>query len=170
MKIFEIKKDSQYLNEIKELYHSSFPESERIDFQNLVNCTFPNSKLLGAFDEEKLIGFSFISELGDYAYIVYLAIDVKFRNKGYGTTALMLIDDLYDKIKVLCVEKPNDATDIQSRRITFYKRNGFSLADFEFEWLGQKYYSMYKGEFDKQKFIEFLLVCFPSCKDFKKIT
>lgn len=29
---------------------------------------------------------------------------------------------------------------------------------------------MYSGNFNKQKFIEFLLTCFPGCKDFEKIT
>ena len=171
MKLLEVSSNANHLNKIKEIYYSSFPESERADFQDLVNHTFPNSKLFGVFEDENLIGFSFVSELGDFAYIVYLAIDDEFRNKNYGTIALKLISDLYsNKTKVLCVEKPNNVKDIQKRRIAFYKRNGFSLADFEFEYLGQKYYSMYNGKFDKQKFIEFLLVCFPGCKDFEQIT
>lgn len=170
MKLLEINNNSKHLNKIKEIYYYSFPESERVDFVDLINCKFPNSKLWGIFDEETMIGFSFISVLGDYAYIVYLAIDDKLRNKNYGTTALSLICDLYkDKTKVLCVEKPNTQEDIQSRRIGFYKRNGFTQANFEFECLGQSYYSMYNGKFDKQKFIDFLLVCFPGCKNFRDI-
>ena len=170
MNLIEIDSNSQYLNKIKDIYYSSFPESERTDFQDLVNLKFPNSKLLGILNEDILIGFSFVSELGDFAYIVYLAIDDKLRNKNYGTTALSLVCDLYKvKTKVLCVEKPNTQEDIQSRRISFYKRNEFLLANFEFEYLGQSYYSMYKGQFDKQKFIDFLLICFPGCKDFKDI-
>ena len=74
-----------------------------------------------------------------------------------------------DKTKVLCVEKPNSQSDLRTRRIGFYKRNGFTQANFEFEFLGQKYYSMYNGKFNKQKFIDFLLICFPGCKDFKDI-
>ena len=53
--------------------------------------------------------------------------------------------------------------------IRFYKRNGFILANLEFEYLGQYYYSMYNGKFDKKKFIDFLLICFPSCKNFREI-
>ena len=170
MKLLEINNNLKHLNKIKEIYYYSFPESERMDFADLVNCKFPNSKLFGIFDNETLIGFSFISMLGDFAYIVYLAIDKNLRNKNYGTEALNEIFNLYkDKTKVLCVEKPNSQADLQTRRISFYKRNGFVLANFEFEYLGQSYYSMYKGQFDKQKFIDFLLVCFPGCKDFKDI-
>lgn len=170
MKLLEINNNSQHLNKIKEIYYCSFPESERMDFVDLINCKFPNSKLLGIFDDETMIGFSFVSVLGEFAYIVYLAIDENQRNKNYGTQALNKIFNLYKgKTKVLCVEKPNSKEDLQTRRIGFYKRNGFTQANFEFEYLGQSYYSMYNGKFDKQKFIDFLLVCFPGCKNFKDI-
>ena len=170
MKLLEINNNSKYLNKIKAIYYSSFPESERMDFVDLINCKFPNSKLLGIFDDETLIGFSFVSLLGEFAYIVYLAIDENQRNKNYGTQALNEIFNLHkDKTKVLCVEKPNLQTDLRTRRIGFYKRNGFTLANFEFEYLGQYYYSMYNGKFDKQNFIDFLLICFPGCKNFREI-
>ena len=171
MQLLEINNNNKsYLDKIKEIYFSSFPDYERIDFKDLVDLKFPNSKLLGIFNEDCLIGFSYVSILGDFAYIVYLAIDDKLRNKNFGTTALTLICDLFaNKTKVLCVEKPNSQEDIQSRRIGFYKRNGFSLANFEFEYSGQKYSSMFNGEFNKQKFIDFLLVCFPGCNNFKNI-
>jgi len=170
MKLLEIKNNSKHLNKIKEIYYYSFPESERMEFVDLVSCKFPNSKLLGIFDNETLIGFSFVSMLDEFAYIVYLAIDENHRNKNYGTQALNEIFNLYkDKTKVLCVEKPNLQSDLQTRRIGFYKRNGFILTNFEFEYLGQSYYSMYNGKFNKQKFIDFLLVCFPGCKNFREI-
>lgn len=170
MKLLEIDSNSKHLSKIKEIYYYSFPESERMDFEDLVNCKFPSSKLLGIFDNETLIGFSFVSLLGDFAYIVYLAVDKEQRNKNYGTWALNELSNLYkDKTKVLCVEKPFSKGDVKSRRISFYKRNGFLLANFEFDYLGQKYYSMYNGEFNKQKFIEFLLICFPGCKNFRDL-
>lgn len=170
MTLLEINNNQKHLNKIKDIYINSFPESERVDFEDLVNLKFPNSKLLGIFDGETLIGFSYVSTLGEFAYIVYLAIDESQRNKKYGTQALYEIYNLYNnRTKVLCVEKTNSQADLQSRRIGFYKRNGFSLSDFEFEYLGQYYYSMYNGKFDKQKFIDFLLICFPGCKNFKDI-
>ena len=170
MTLLEIDSKSEYLNKIKNIYLYSFPESERISFEDLVNCKFPNSRLLGIFDNESLVGFTFVSILNDFVYIVYLAIDQEQRNKNYGTQALVELYKLYkDKTKVLCVEKPNSPTDMRARRIEFYKRNGFMLANFEFEYLGQAYYSMYNGNFDKQRFIEFLLICFPGCSNFKDI-
>lgn len=108
--------------------------------------------------------------MGNFAYIIYLAIDKNERNKKYGSLALKLIDEKYKDItKVLCVEKPLENDDLKSKRIEFYKRNHFNLADFEFDYLGQGYYSMFSGDFDRERFKEFLLVCFPGCKNFRKI-
>ena len=170
MKLLELNNSSKHLDKIKEIYYCSIPESERIDFLYLVNCKFPNSKLLGIFDNKTLIGFSFVSLLGEFAYIVYLAIDENQRNKNYGTRALNEILNVYkDKTKVLCVEKPNSQSDLRTRRIDFYKRNGFTQANLEFEYLGESYFSMYNGKFNKKKFIDFLLICFPECTNFRDI-
>ena len=170
MELLDITSKSEYLDEIERIYMDSFPEIERMNFEDVANRKSPNSELLGAFNEDKLIGFTYVSVASEYAYIIYLAIDKNERNKNLGSQVLEKIDDLFkDKTKVLCVEKPESADDIPTRRINFYKRNGFTLADFEFEYLGQYYYSMYNGAFDKQKFVDFLLTCFPGCKDFKEI-
>ena len=170
MDIIEVNKNANYLQQIKKIYNSSFPKSERLDFAELVNKKAPNSNLYALLENNKLVGFTFISCFGNFAYIIYLAIDESERNKKYGSMALKLIDEKYkDKTKVLCVEKPLKKDDIKSKRIEFYKRNGFHLADFEFDYLGQVYYSMFCGNFDKEKFKEFLLICFPGCRNFNNI-
>ena len=167
--LVEINKTSKHLNTIKNIYFSSIPVEERIEFEDMVNLKFPNSKIFGIFDKAVLVGFTYVSLFENFAYIVYLAIDEQFRNKTYGSQALKDLCNLYkEKTKVLCVEKPITNTDMKSRRINFYKRNGFALADFEFDYLGSPYYSMYNGKFNKHKFIDFLLVCFPGCNNFKK--
>ena len=170
MQVIEIDEKSNFLHEIERIYLNSFPEDERIPFADIVARKAPNSKLLAFCKDEELLGFSYVSCLNNFAYIIYLAMDEKQRNKGYGTQAVKTICDLYkDKTKVLCIEKPVTQNDLRSRRIGFYQRNGFSLADFQFKFWGVEYFSMYSGKFDEEKFKEFLLVCFPECKDFKKI-
>lgn len=104
----EVDKSSPYLKEIERIYISSFPENERIEFEEIKNTRFINSKLLAFFDNSVLLGFSYISILGSYVYIIYYAIDEKFRNQGYGTQILkMLINMFKDKVKVLCIERPS---------------------------------------------------------------
>ena len=165
MDFLEIEKNSKYINEVEKLYLDAFPEIERLSFEELINNE--NGKIIGFIIENELIGFSYVRVLGQFAYIVYLAIDKDKRNKGLGSQALKIIDKIYfNKTKVLCVEKPKLINNIRTRRIGFYRRNGFVLTNFQFEYYGEIFYSMYKGEFDKQKFIKFLLTCFPDCKNF----
>ena len=103
-------------------------------------------------------------------YILYLAIDKKFRSQGYGTIALSEIDKMFkNKTKVLSVEKPQHPNDLPSRRIAFYTKFGYEFNDFEFVWLGQVYYSTHYGKYNKEKFLKLLLTLFPECTDIKDI-
>lgn len=163
-----IEKNSEYIEQIKEIYLYSFPNNERIDFDEIVNHTFPNSQLLGFFCEKNLIGFSVVSAYKKFAYIAYLAIDKNQRGKGLGSQALQAICKFYnDKTIVLSVEKPEKQAEKQIRVMNFYKKNGFELMDFEFSWSGQVFWPMHYREYKKQEFINYLLVCFPTCHDFK---
>ena len=122
MKLLDIDKDSKYLDKIHEIYFESFPENERVSFENIVNREFPNSRLLGFVDKDKLVGFSYVSVSDEFVYIVYLAIDKEYRFQGYGTTALSEIDKMFkDKTKVLSVEKPEYPNDTPSKKSLFTK-------------------------------------------------
>ncbi len=170
MKLLKISTNSHYLNKIEEIYNYSFPENERINFEDMVNCKFSNSKLYAILKSNRLIGFTYITLCNNFAYIVYFAIDKSQRNKGLGTLSINKICNFYkNKTKVLCVEKPTTEDPTKLRRIKFYERNGFLLANFQFNYLEQDYFTMYKGPLNKQEFIECLNACFPGCKDFKNI-
>ena len=122
MKLLDIDKESKYLDKIHEIYFESFPENERVSFENIVNREFPNSRLLGFVDKDKLVGFSYVSVSDEFVYIVYLAIDKEYRSQGYGTTALSEIDNMFkDKTKVLSVEKPEYPNDTPSKKSLFTK-------------------------------------------------
>ena len=122
MKLLDIDRDSKYLDKIHEIYFASFPENERVSFENIVNREFPNSRLLGFVDKDKLVGFSYVSVSDEFVYIVYLAIDKEYRFQGYGTTALSEIDKMFkDKTKVLSVEKPEYPNDTPSKKSLFTK-------------------------------------------------
>lgn len=165
--IKEISSFSKNMQKVEKTYYDSIPEGERVEFDVLQNKTFPNSKVLGIFKDTEFIGFFFISLLNEFCYIVYFAIEEKYRNNGYGKQALSTLCSLYNKhTKVLCVEQPEEEDDIKTRRINFYKRSGFSLANFSFEYYGAKFYSMFNGNFNQKNYINFLLKCFPSCTNF----
>jgi len=69
MRLIKVDKKSKYANDIKNIYLSSFPECERIGFEELINCKFPNSTVLGVFDKQTLIGFTFVSLFGKFIFI-----------------------------------------------------------------------------------------------------
>lgn len=168
--IKELNSNSTHIGKIKDIYFHAFPAEERIEFEDILNLKFPNSKIFGIFEKDCLVGFSYVSLLGNFAYIVYLAIEESERNKYYGTKAVSELVKLYkDKTKVLCVEKPIVNNDLKHRRINFYLRNGFNLANFQFDYLGQSYLAMHNGKFNEKQFVNFLLTCFPGCNNFKKL-
>ena len=151
---------------IKEIYEEAFPENERIDFYQLLKGASPNGKLYGLYEKDMPLGLCYLNLEETFCYLVYFAIDKDKRNLGYGGLALSLIKKKFKKPITLCVENPT--TELKKRRIEFYKRNNFIMADFEFEYLNEKYYVMHTGEINKDKFIETMLLYFPGCTNFKK--
>lgn len=169
MKILEIDENSIYIDKVHELYISAFPAEERTDFEDLKYHKFPGSKLLVALEEDEFIGFSFAATSKNILYIIYLAIDDKFRNKGLGTQLLNEICDFYpDKAKCLCVETPS-AGEMAKRRIGFYERNGFVFTHIQFDCYGTDFYILCNGDFLEVEFKDLLLRCFPVSKDFKYV-
>lgn len=85
----------------------------------------------GLFEDSELIGYAFFVKLGSDYLLDYLAVHSDMRNKGVGSTAVMLIADYLKEADnvVVEVEDPDYATDpaekdLQTRRYNFYLRNG----------------------------------------------
>lgn len=122
--------DSQGRSQIKEIYEISFPKSEKFPFWVLKQCAKENNVRLDAIidhDTDKIIGMSFLIFYDDIAYLMYVAIDKKYRNKGFGSLVLRdLILRQVDVSILLCIERPSaKKEDIKARRKYFYLRNGF---------------------------------------------
>jgi len=165
---FKVDANSKYIDKIKNIYLNAFPPDERLDFDDLISNKIKNGILYALFDNNLIVGFSFVISAEDFVYILYLAIDDKFRNKGYGTKTLNIINDTYkNQPKVLCVEEPETANDMRSRRIEFYERNGFVLSNVKFTLYNTQYKILHTRKIDMQNFINFMLKYFPDCKDFK---
>lgn len=122
--------DSQGRSQIKEIYETSFPKSEKFPFWVLKQCAKENNVRLDAIinhNTDKIIGMSFLIFYDDIAYLMYVAIDKKHRNKGFGSLVLEdLIFRQVDASILLCIERPSaEKEDIKARRKDFYLRNGF---------------------------------------------
>ena len=122
--------DSQGQSQIKEIYETSFPKSEKFPFWVLKQCSKENNVRLDAIidhNTDKIIGMIFLIFYDDIAYLMYAAIDKKYRNKGFGSLVLGdLILRQVDASILLCIERPSaKKEDIKVRRKDFYLRNGF---------------------------------------------
>lgn len=123
--------DSQGQSQIKEIYETSFPKNEKFPFWVLKQCAKENNVRLDSIidhNTNKIIGMNFLISYDDIVYLMYVAIDKKYRNKGFGSLVLRdLILRQADTSILLCIEKPSicDKEDIKARRKDFYLRNGF---------------------------------------------
>lgn len=126
----EIKDNLEYKDFAQNLYNEAFPIEERWDFNAILNNN--NNKFYAILDGDIPIGITTIWEFLDFNYIEYLAIDKKFRGKNYGSKILtQILESLKDKLIVIEVE-PYDLNEIAKKRIDWYLRFGFILADYDY--------------------------------------
>lgn len=112
-----------FKKEIKKLYTQSFPKNERFPFWILDHSIRKGIATIQAVTEnDNFIGMIHIVNCDSSYYLMYFAIDEKFRNKKYGSEILKDLKNKYGTI-FLSIEKPYD--EISERREQFYLRNGF---------------------------------------------
>ena len=119
--------------ELKKLYESSFPEDERLPYEEFVKLlNLMNIDFDAFYDEEKLVGMWVVSRLPRFNWCAFFAVTEKLRGKGIGQKLLIRMKDKYSKEEnplIGDVESPlqTDASnlEIRKRRHAFYLRNGF---------------------------------------------
>ncbi len=128
------------MNFILDLYQSVFPEEERKPFSLIERkAVMGEMEILLIKEERKSIGFAIVA-FGDRLVLLdYFAISERWREMGYGSAALELIEGLYsDRQFFLEVEKPDqffsgeeddpkkheEGVILRKRRKNFYLRNG----------------------------------------------
>ncbi len=87
-------------------------------------------KVYGVKENDTVIAFITVYELGEVAFAEHFAVNKNYRNKGLGKEILTYVLKKYPCPVCLEVELPE--TDIALRRIEFYKRNGFFLNPFDY--------------------------------------
>ncbi|MDO6993106.1 GNAT family N-acetyltransferase [Brachyspira innocens] len=134
IKLIEMKYNLENIDFYKKLYNDAFPKEERWSFDMILeNKDNNNYKLYAVLDDNMPIGLTMIWNLDDFNFGEYLAIDKKLRGKKYGSEVLIkILDMLKDKLIVIEVE-PYELNEIAKKRIEWYKRFGFILADYEYD-------------------------------------
>jgi ribosomal protein S18 acetylase RimI-like enzyme len=119
----KIESDAEF-EEIKNLYLTAFPPSERREFDELKkqiyneNCNV-NLILAG----EKVVGFVVLWNFTEFVFLEHFATEPGLRGLGIGEKTLSEIKSQFQKTVILETELPND--ELSQRRIRFYERNGF---------------------------------------------
>ena len=125
-------------NKIQSIYEKSFPQSERFDFGILKKCDRESNVHLSCIlQDDEPVGMQFTVDLpNDITYLMYFAIDEKYRNQNIGSKELQRLITSKDKI-MLIIERPMN--ELTERRKNFYLKNGFYSANIFFEDTGVQY-------------------------------
>ncbi len=164
-------KNSKDFAQVKEIYLASFPGNEQLPLEQLL-CD-KNYKLMAYYDDKKLVGFIVRSTNDQFAFVLYLAVDERYRNAGYGSAILQSFMQTHsDKCVVLNVEHVGVGyTDnyFRIKRQNFYLRNGMQKSNLIFDWKGDcVLHTLYKGNFDANAYIKYLQSVVDECCNFRK--
>ena len=97
MKIIDYNKDQSIRKDVEPLFISAFPKEERPEPDYFFSSfDKENNHLYGFYDKKIFIGFASVIIYKHICYIFFLAIEEKYRNKGYGSEVLKEIKNLYN--------------------------------------------------------------------------
>lgn len=121
----------EFLDAAEQLYLESFPPEERRPWGDIVSGPAgPELRLI--FRDGAFAGIITTWDLGTWTYVEHFAIMPYMRGGGIGGLVLERLAGMDEKPLLLEVERPGDGNPMASRRIEFYRRNGFALLDYDY--------------------------------------
>ncbi len=135
-KILKIEKlKTKNCNDVKKIYMDSFNKEDRFSWFNLMlNVILRKTNIYTLSSENNLVAFIYIISYKSKNFILYLAVDKRYRNKGFGTYLLnWYLNNNKDKEILLNIDDVNEKFDdniIRQKRLNFYLKNGFYLTDY----------------------------------------
>lgn len=124
-----LKMNSHEISFVKNVYEKSFPESEKKPFDMILDMFLKG--LIDIYvikEKDKRLGIAIIDIYEDVVLLDYFAIDDIYRNKGYGSLVLRLLQEKYkDVMFILEIESPDvpcHNLKERQRRKQFYLDNG----------------------------------------------
>ena len=114
------------------LYKKSFPPEERRQLRTQKKIMDnPLYHFETIADNDEFIGFILWWDFENIRYIEHLAVLPRLRSKGYGQHIIKRFTSKPTHPILLEVEHPN--TEINKRRINFYKRIGFVINEYKYK-------------------------------------
>ena len=133
MELLRITGPHPYLDVVRVWYEEAFPVEERRDFGDLITLlSHPTMHLCVLLHEQEPVGFIIYWHWPDNGvlFIEHFAIDPTRRGRQLGQQALALLLAVPANYVLLETEYPIDT--LRERRIRFYERQGFQVADFPY--------------------------------------
>ncbi len=130
MNMKKIKKENKDFRIFDAINNEAFPIEERWDLDHALNYEIP-ADVVGLYDDDRPIGFYMALSDDQMVYLCYFAIKKEERSHGYGSRALQMICNHYERDgKQVCIDlekqDPQAENAIQRKvRKQFYLRNGF---------------------------------------------
>ena len=113
------------------LMEASFPEDERRPFaEQRALLDNPVYKIYGLREGDAVIAFAAVYQFDAFTFVEHLAVAPSHRNQGLGALILQELGKITKNHICLEVEPPE--TEMATRRIVFYQRNGFSLCPYPY--------------------------------------
>lgn len=142
MKTVKVTKESEKFPEIERLYRAAFPREERVPMDTLLEADGPYD-FIACYDGAVLCGFYSALTFGDITHILFLAVEEKLRDHGYGSQILAEIGKAYAGNRVILdvemVDPEADNNEQREQRIAFYLRNGYHHSGISYGWSGVMY-------------------------------
>lgn len=142
MKSVKVTKESEKFQEIERLYRAAFPREERVPMDTLLEADGPYD-FIACYDGAVLCGFYSALTFGDITHILFLAVEEKLRDHGYGSQILAEIGKAYAGNRVILdvemVDPEADNNEQREQRIAFYLRNGYHHSGISYGWRGVMY-------------------------------
>lgn len=116
-----------------EIYEYSFPSNEKQSQETLINrLTSGQERLIIGKIKEDVIAIAFLFDLLKTNFLVldYFAISEKLRGKGFGSYFFKHLNNTaqsQNKNLLMEVDHPSFGTEIDKRRVAFYKKNGSEI-------------------------------------------
>lgn len=118
-------------NTVFEKMEAAFPYEERRDCFDQKECLKNEYfKFYEIYDGDTPIGFTALWIFEEFIFIEHIAIDEKKRGGGYGSKAIELIKEHYQRPIILEAEAP--VTEQQIKRIRFYERLKFNVNTYDY--------------------------------------
>lgn len=134
LKFKDIQKEKKNRKRIEKIYKESFTKDERYSFSFLLRAAKRKDNLFYViYDNYSLIGLTYLTFEKNNIFILYLAINNRYQNRGYGSATLKYLKEKYPDynfiLDIEAINKDADNYEQRIRRRAFYKKNGFYLTN-----------------------------------------